>query len=131
MEEKRDEDLLEEDELEEDIIEEVVDSDRPKNDVGRAGASDKSDAGHVAEDAVKKSDTISSLDKKNHEHEYVPVPNKEKPWESRNREFSEVGGDSNSSADYISIDKKDFWIYVKILVGIVVLILGYNYFFAA
>ena len=70
-----------------------------------------------------------------HEHDHHAVVNQNKPWESRNVEIVEDKGDDGmgtgaheGSDDHINIDKDTFWRYVKIIVVIAVLVLGYNYY---
>jgi len=76
----------------------------------------------------------------NHTHEHHAIVNQNKPWEARNVEVrsesesfenSDSGmgtGAHSGSDDHISINKEDFWKYVKIIAVIAVLILGYNYY---
>ncbi len=130
-EEKRDEDLLEEDEeldtsSNDEIIEEI--EDEPASD----------DVGKVAEDAVSEEDTITGAGsddvvedddiEEEIEHAPLPVENKPQPVAHIDSEDRMGTGAHTGSDDHISIDKDVFWKYVKIVVVIAVLILGYNYF---
>jgi protein-disulfide isomerase len=134
--EKRDEDLLEEDEdLEEsssdEIIEEIQDEPVTEN---------SGDVGKVAEDAVTDEDTVTGYDsdanteneveeeEETHDHAPLPVENKPSPVAHMGSDDRMGTGAHYESDDHISMDKDVFWKYVKIVVVIAVLILGYNYF---
>jgi protein-disulfide isomerase len=153
--EKRDDLLDEEDE--DDIVEEIEDA-PSSDEISSDNVADTSsyDSGPTAEDAVSEADTItgSTSDESsdtvsdpvveededkhdhNHEHDHHAVVNQNKPWEARNVEIkSESSSDDGmgtgahtGSDEHISIDKDTFWKYLKIIVVIAVLVLGYNYF---
>lgn len=140
VDEKRDEDLLEEDEDFEassgdDIIEEI--EDEPASDDAIVSTSSKDDAGRMAEDAVTEEDTVTGYDSEankeeeedeSHDHAPLPVENKPQPVAHMGSDDRMGTGAHLDSDDHISIDKDVFWKYVKIVVVIAVLILGYNYF---
>jgi len=156
VDEKRDEDLLEEDE--DDVIEEISDDVEGSEDIGKVAEDAVSEedtvTGSDADDTVEQktvedkptpvvhmdtedrmgtgahtgSDDHISIDNDTFSHAPLPVEDKPTPVVHRDTEEGIGTGAHVGSDDHISMDKDTFWKYLKIVVVIAVLILGYNYY---